>query len=373
MKYLEEYRDPVLAQKLLKSILHLLEHSPSKIKLMEVCGTHTMNIARAGIRRLLKDQIALLSGPGCPVCVTHNSYMDQAIACSREKDVIIASFGDMIKVPGSYSSLEKEKAKGADIQVVYSPLDSLKIARENPGKKIIFLGVGFETTAPTVAATIRSAREQNLQNFFVLCGHKIVPPAMKALVMDPDLRIHGFLCPGHVSTIIGSKPYEFIARDHGVPCVIAGFEPVDILQAIEMLLKNIISKAAPCVEIQYSRVVKEEGNPRALDIMNNVFEPVDSAWRGLGSIPRSGLAIRDDYREFDASIQIQVQVPPIYEHPECRCGEVLRGVTVPPECPLFRKVCNPENPIGPCMVSTEGTCAAYYKYEELGDNCKTRL
>ena len=363
MKYLEEYRDANLAQKLLKSILHLLEHSPSNITLMEVCGTHTMNIARAGIRGLLKDKITLLSGPGCPVCVTPNSFLDQAIACSQKKDAIIASFGDMIKVPGSYSSLEKENAKGAEIQVVYSPLDSLKIARENPGKKIIFLGVGFETTAPTVAATIMTAREQNVRNFFVLCGHKLVPPAMKALVMDPDLRIHGFLCPGHVSTIIGSKPYEFIARDHGVPCVIAGFEPVDILQAIEMLVRQISAKSSS-VEIQYTRSVRKEGNPRALDIMNKVFEPLDSAWRGLGSIPQSGLVIRDDYREFDASIQIQVEVPPSYEHPECRCGEVLRGVTVPQECLLFRKVCNPENPIGPCMVSTEGTCAAYYKYEE---------
>jgi len=363
MKYLEEYRDANLAHKLLKSILHLVEDSHSKITLMEVCGTHTMNIARAGIRRLLKDRITLLSGPGCPVCVTPYPFLDQAIAYSRSKDVIIASFGDMIKVPGSSSSLEREKAKGAEIQIVYSPLDALKTARENPNRKIVFLGVGFETTAPAVAATIMIAREQKIQNFLVLCGHKLVPPAMKALVMDPDLRIDGFLCPGHVSAIIGSKPYEFIARDHGVPCVIAGFEPLDILQSLEMLVRQITDGTSR-VEIQYSRVVKEEGNPRAMDTMLEVFEPVDSTWRGLGMIPQSGLRIRGVYGGLDASVQIPVHIEKSAEPPGCICGQILKGAKNPTQCPLYRKFCSPENPVGACMVSTEGTCAAYYKYEE---------
>jgi len=331
--------------------------------IMEVCGTHTMNIARAGIKRLLAGKIRLLSGPGCPVCVTPNVFLDRAIALCKKDDVIITTFGDMMKVPGSRSSLYRERADGRAVQIVYSPLDSLEIAEKHPDKKIVFLGVGFETTSPTVAATIKAAHERALKNFYVLCGHKLVPPAMKALVTDPELNIDGFLCPGHVSTIIGSVPYEFIARDHGVPCVIAGFESLDILQGILMLAKQITGKTEICVEIQYTRSVMEQGNPKAMEILNDIFQVGDSSWRGLGEIPQSGLSIREIYSTFDALKSIPVELGESFEHPGCICGEILKGVKIPSECSLFRNVCNPENPVGPCMVSTEGTCAAYYKYE----------
>ncbi len=363
MKYIDEYRNPRIAQKLLDEIRTLLCDCADGMVLMEVCGTHTMSIARAGIRRLLAGKIRLLSGPGCPVCVTPNHYLDKAVAYGRRKDVILATFGDMMKVPGSSSSLEKEKSKGTSVIVVYSPLDALKIAEQNPQKKIIFLGIGFETTAPTVAATIKIAREKNTKNFFVHCGHKLVPPAMKVLVNDPELRIDGFICPGHVSALIGSRPYDFIARDYGIPCVIAGFEPIDILQTILMLVRQIVGKDAPLIEIQYSRVVRAEGNVKALEMMSEVFEVTKSdEWRGLGTIPESGLKLNEHFCDFDAEENITVEVEETVEHPGCICGAILRGVKTPPECGLFKKVCTPENPIGACMVSSEGTCAAYYKY-----------
>lgn len=361
MKYLDEYRDPALGRKIVDKITEALERRSEEISIMEVCGTHTMSIARAGLRNLLGDKLRLLSGPGCPVCVTPNDYLDRAIAYARQRDVIIATFGDMMKVPGSSSSLYRERGGGARIEMVYSPLDALNMAVQNPQKKVIFLGVGFETTAPTVAATIVKARENGVNNFFILCGHKIVPPALLALVNDPELKLDGFLCPGHVSAIIGSRPYEFIARDYGLPCVIAGFEPLDILQAIWMIIRQIIEKTAS-VEIQYSRAVAAEGNPKAAALMEQVFEPEDSIWRGLGEIPASGLAIREEFGNWDAARQIPVDVEETREHPGCICGLILRGVRSPMECPLFRKACTPENPVGACMVSSEGTCAAYYKY-----------
>lgn len=362
MKFIDEYRDGEIARKLIEEIRKLIKEQDSVISLMEVCGTHTLNIARAGIHRLFEGQIRLLSGPGCPVCVTPNHYLDRAIALSKKSDVIITTFGDMLKVPGSRSSLYLEKSKGAQIMIVYSPLDALNIAKENPDKKIVFLGVGFETTAPTVAATIKAAKEQNRNNFFVLCGHKLVPPAMKMLVTQPDLKIDGFVCPGHVSVIIGSKPYEFIAGDYKIPCAIAGFEPLDILEGILILIKQIVHKEIPRVEIQYTRTVKKQGNPLAIHAMQEVFEEEDSLWRGLGEIPKSGLKIRNSYSGFDALLHIPCDVAESFDHPECLCGEILKGVKTPPECSLFGKVCNPEYPVGPCMVSTEGACAAWYKY-----------
>ncbi len=362
MKYIDEFRDKKVSQYLVEKILQTVKEKKQKITLMEVCGTHTTSIFRAGIRSLLPSNITLLSGPGCPVCVTPNHYLDKAIANSRLPDTIITTFGDMMKVPGSSSSLEEEKARSGDIRVVYSPLDSIKIARENPNKKIIFLGVGFETTAPLVASTILEAKEEGLSNLFVLSGHKLIPPAMIALLKSKEVNIDGFICPGHVSTIIGAEPYQPVAKKYGVPSVITGFEPVDLLEGILMLLTQIVDGKKAKVEIAYTRAVKEEGNRRALSLMDEVFRIGDSQWRGMGIIPKSGFFIKDAFSDFDANKNIKAMVEETKEHPGCICGEILRGVKTPNECSLFGKVCTPENPVGPCMVSSEGTCAAYYKY-----------
>ena len=360
MKFIEEYRNPAIIEKFLNLIKKESE-TIHKINLMEVCGTHTMQIGKFGIRKVLPENINLISGPGCPVCVSPNSYIDKAIEYSKIPHVIIATFGDMMKVPGSFSSLEKEKSKGAKIEVVYSPFDALKIAQKNPSKNVVFLGIGFETTSPCVAATVIEAKRKNIKNFFVFSGHKLIPPAMEVLLKE-EVKIDGFICPGHVSTIIGSIPYRFIPEKYGIPCVIAGFEPVDILLAILSLIRMVVKKI-PEVEIQYRRSVKENGNEKAKRIMNEVFEIVDSEWRGLGEIPESGLKMREDYQEFDAEKKFKVEIKESREYPECICGEILKGLKTPKQCKLFRKVCNPENPVGPCMVSSEGTCAAYYRYE----------
>ncbi len=364
MKYIDEFRNPELTKKLIAKISGMVSDYKKDIILMEVCGTHTVAISRAGLRKLFPSNLKLLSGPGCPVCVTPNNYLDRAIAYCRRNDVILVTFGDMMRVPGSTSSLEKEKSRGGDVRVVYSPIDALKIAKDNPKKKIIFLGVGFETTSPTIAATIKTAEDQNIKHFFVYSGHKIMPPAMKALVADKEVHINGFICPGHVSTIIGSVPYEFIPEEYNIPCVIVGFEPLDIVEGVYMLVKQIIDKEKPSVQIQYTRSVKREGNPKALALMGKVFEREDSNWRGLGMIPDSGLKIRKEFSAFDALKNIEVEVEPTKENKQCICGEVLRGVESPLSCKLFKKACTPENPIGACMVSSEGTCAAYYKYGE---------
>jgi hydrogenase expression/formation protein HypD len=359
MKYIDEFRDKKKIGELAQKICDI---TPTRrITLMEVCGTHTQAFFRYGLKSILPQNIRLLSGPGCPVCVSPNSFLDKAIAYAQNKDLIIVSFGDMLRVPGSSSSLEKERAKGADIRVVYSTLDALKIAHKFKDKKIIFLGVGFETTTPLVAASILEARQNNLSNYFVLSAHKLIPPAMKELVNTEELKIDGFICPGHVSTIIGSRPYQFIADDYYVPCVIAGFEPLDIMQAIYMLMEQIREERAE-VEIQYRRSVKEEGNPKALEMMYDVFEVTNSIWRGLGEILESGLRIKAKFSDFDAEVNIDVEVEPSKEHPDCLCGQILRGIKNPRECSLFSKICTPQNPVGACMVSSEGTCAAYYKY-----------
>ncbi|MEA2086878.1 MAG: hydrogenase formation protein HypD [Candidatus Caldatribacteriota bacterium] len=357
MKYVDEYRNKEIARKILRQIKSISE---KKINLMEVCGTHTVAIFRNGIKNILPKNVHLLSGPGCPVCVTPIRNIDEIIALSREKDFIIATFGDMIKVPGSTSSLEKEKANGADIRIVYSTLDALNIARNNPTKKVVFMGVGFETTSPTIASVILKAKEEKIKNFSVLCVAKIMPPAMKSLLDTEEVNISGFICPGHVSAIIGSNPYNFIASKYKIPCVVCGFEPLDILQSIYMLMKQIEEGKAK-VEIQYKRVVKPEGNKIALKKLNKVLEIVDSNWRGIGNIPKSGLEIRNEYNQLNAR-KFKVKIEETKEFAGCRCGEVLRGIIIPPECPLFRKICTPEDPKGACMVSTEGTCAAYYKY-----------
>ncbi len=358
MKYLSEYRDPVLAKKLVESIKKISHH---KISLMEVCGTHTVAISKSGIRQVMPDNITLLSGPGCPVCVTANSDLDKAISMAQT-GIILTTFGDMMNVPGSYSNLSQEKANGIGIRVVYSTLDALKIAEENPDRDVVFFAVGFETTAPTIAISVLEAQKRGLKNYSIFCVHKIVPPAMKALLDLGELGLDGFICPGHVSTIIGSKPYEFIASEYHVPCVIAGFEPLDVLQTIYMLVKQVENGLAE-VEIQYKRSVVPEGNKIALELMYKVFEVADADWRGIGIIPGSGLKVKEEYAQFDAEKLFEVDVPPTKpDPPGCSCGEILRGIKFPYDCKLFGKACTPERPVGPCMVSSEGACAAYYRY-----------
>ena len=358
MRFIDEFRQPSLARALMGRIA---QWSGPPVQIMEVCGTHTVAIFRHGLRGLLPPQVRLLSGPGCPVCVTPNGEIDKAIALARNPRVILATFGDMMKVPGSYSSLAEAKARGGNIKVVYSAMEALEIAQGNPAKAVVFFGVGFETTAPTTAASILEAQRRGLKNFFFLSVHKLVPPAMKALLEAGEVRIDGFICPGHVSTIIGSRPYEFIPRDYGIPCVIAGFEPVDILQAITMLLEMRTEGRAE-VSIQYRRAVRPEGNPSARETLSRVFEVGDAEWRGIGLIPGSGLKLGQGMEGFDAEQALEIKTRPPREQAACRCGEVLRGVCTPPECRLFGTGCTPEHPVGPCMVSSEGTCAAWFLY-----------
>lgn len=358
MKYRDEYRDPELADRLIKAIR---QRSHTPVRLMEVCGTHTVAIFRAGIKTLLPETITLISGPGCPVCVTAQEDIDRAVALCREPGVTVATFGDLMRVPGSESSLREEKARGADVRMVYASLDALDLARQLPHRRVVMLGIGFETTVPTIAAAVRQAKQEGLTNFLVLSAHKLLPPAMEALLSAAEVRIDGFLCPGHVTTIIGTEPYQDVVKRHGKPCVVSGFEPVDILQSIHMLVCQL-EEGRREVEIQYTRGVHPQGNPRARALMDEVFEPADSAWRGLGRIPGSGLRLRPAYGAHGAENHFTLAVPPGREMPGCRCGEVLRGVCTPLDCPLFRQRCTPTHPYGPCMVSTEGTCAAYFKY-----------
>jgi hydrogenase expression/formation protein HypD len=328
---------------------------------MEVCGTHTMAIFRSGIKQLLPKNLNLISGPGCPVCVTSQADIDRMLALARIKDMIITTFGDMLKVPGTKSSLEKERGRGSDIRTVYSPLDALDIASSNKNKEVVFLAVGFETTSPAVASVVSDARVKKIKNFSIYSSQKIIPPAMQALLQAQEIKLDGFICPGHVSTIIGSSSYEFICRDYKIPCVISGFEPVDILETLLMLLKQIKQKKA-FVEIQYKRAVKPQGNILAQKILQEVFRESDTQWRGLGTIPKSGYKLNPDYQGFDAEKKFDLKVIVSQEDKNCLCPEVLRGVRTPSDCKLFAKVCNPENPYGPCMVSSEGTCSAWYKY-----------
>jgi hydrogenase expression/formation protein HypD len=362
VKLTTAFGDPAVARTLVDKIR---ETATTPVKFMEVCGTHTVAIARNGLREVMPDTIKLLSGPGCPVCVTANPDIDIAIEMGRQPGVILTPFGDMIKVPGSRSSLQKEKAAGRDIRVVYSPLDALQTAADNPDKHVVFLGVGFETTAPTIASAIQEAQRRGLENFSVYSVHKTVPEALRALVNDPEVQITGFILPGHVSSIIGLEPYRFLAEEYGVPSVIAGFEPVDVLQAVWMLSKQV-AEGRSAVEIAYKRGVAPEGNPTAQQKIVQVFEPIDAEWRGIGVIPGTGLGIREQYAKFDAVKRVPVSPEPPREIPGCQCGEVLRGITLPFECKLFGRGCTPEHPIGPCMVSSEGSCAAYYRYTDYG-------
>lgn len=358
IKHVDEYRDPEISRKIVEQINNL---NKKNIRLMEVCGTHTMSIFRNGIRNLIPGSISLLSGPGCPVCVTAQSEIDAFIQISRVPDTIITTFGDLMRVPGNESSLQKERAAGKDIRMVYSTFDAIEIARKNPQKKVVFLGVGFETTAPTVAASILSARDMKIDNYYVYSAHKTVPHALFALMNTEGIKIDGFILPGHVSVIIGTGAYLPFFNQFQMPCVVAGFEPTDILQAILMLVEQIENKA-PGLGNAYTRAVSFEGNEKAVGIMNNVFEPADVAWRGIGIIPGSGLKIRDEFSDYDAVKKFEISEKYSKEPRGCACGEILTGLKTPVECPLYKKICTPVDPVGPCMVSSEGTCAAYYKY-----------
>ncbi|UCD31770.1 MAG: hydrogenase formation protein HypD [Desulfobacterales bacterium] len=361
IKHLEEYRDPAIARKIVEQITFA---GQKPIRLMEVCGTHTMSIFKHGIRGLLPETISLLSGPGCPVCVTAQNEINSFIRLSRFDDVIITTFGDLIKVPGADSSLEKERADGRDIRIVYSTFDALKVAQKNPLKKVVFLGVGFETTAPTIAASIRSAVEMKLDNYFVFCAHKLLPPALAFLMEAKGTKIDGFILPGHVSVIIGIKAYLPFFEHYQTPCVIAGFEPLDILLAVNMLVVQIKTNQ-PKLSNAYQRAVTFNGNQKAQNIMNDVFETTDARWRGIGTIPQSGLKIRDEFAICDASKMFEINMTASSDPKGCACGEILTGQKIPTDCLLYRKACTLETPIGPCMVSSEGACAAFYRYHPM--------
>ncbi len=361
MRFIDEFRNADLARVVIERI-----HRSSKrhIRLMEFCGGHTVTILKHGIRQLLPPTVEMLSGPGCPVCVTANADLDKAIALAREPGVIMTTFGDMLKVPGSYSSLQKVRADGADVKVVYSTLDALQIAKGNPERAVVFIGIGFETTAPTIAASVLQAEEEGIKNYYILSMHKLCPPVIKALLDSGEVRLDGLICPGHVSAIIGSHPWEFAAHDYRIACVVSGFEPLDVLQSVEMLVEQL-EKGEPKVEIAYRRGVRPEGNLRAQELMNAVFEPSPANWRGIGVVPESGLRLRKEYQRFDAELSFDIDPGPTLEPKGCLCGDVLRGVKTPIDCKLFGGTCTPEHPVGPCMVSSEGSCASYYHYGTL--------
>ena len=352
------FKDPKLARGLIETIHRL---APEHATLMEVCGTHTVAIARNGIRDLMPEGLRLASGPGCPVCVTCNRDIDTVIALARIPNVTITTFGDMTRVPGSTSSLLAEQAAGRSVEIVYSPLDALAFAKAHPEREVVFVGVGFETTTPLVAMAIKRAKAMGLSNFTVFAAHKNMPGALELLVGDPTLELDALILPGHVSTIIGAEPYRFLAEKYGIPGVITGFEPVDVLQGIAMLVRQLHEGRAE-IEIAYARGVMPEGNPVALAAIDEVFETCTTTWRGLGDIPGSGYRIREEFADFDAVRRFEPDVEPTRDPKGCRCGDVLRARIAPNECPLFRTVCTPENPVGPCMVSSEGSCAAYYRY-----------
>ena len=353
-----DFKDPKLARGLIDSIQAL---APEHATLMEVCGTHTVAIARNGIRNLMPEGCRLASGPGCPVCVTSNHDIDAVIALARVPEVILTTFGDMTRVPGSTSSLLKEQAAGRDVRIVYSPLDALNIAKENPERQVVFVGVGFETTTPLIAIAIKRAKAMGLENFSVFAAHKNMPNAMDVLMRDPNLKVDALILPGHVSTIIGMEPWRFLAEKYGIPGVITGFEPLDVLEGIAMIMRQLHEGRAE-IENAYTRGVMPQGNPVALAAIDEVFETCTATWRGLGPIEGSGYRIRDEFAQFDALRRFEPTIEPTKEPKGCRCGDVLRGIMAPNECPLFRRVCTPENPVGPCMVSSEGSCAAYFRY-----------
>lgn len=360
MKYVDEYRDAELAKRIAGEIARLSEGKP--LKLMEVCGGHTHTIYKHGVEDILPSNIDLIHGPGCPVCVLPMGRIDDAIAIAHMENVIFTTFGDMMRVPGSHGSLLDAKADGADVRFVYSPLDAFKLARQYPDKQVVFFAIGFETTAPSTAVTLLRARAEGIKNFSIFCNHVTIIPAMKAILDSPDLRLDGFIGPGHVSMVIGMRPYTFVARQHHKPVVIAGFEPLDIIQSVYMIVKQI-SEGRAEIENQYARVVRPEGNVRALEAMARTMElrPFFE-WRGLGFITHSALKLRAEYADWDAELRYEVPGLRVADPKSCQCGEVLKGVIKPWECRVFGTACTPETPIGTCMVSPEGACAAYFNY-----------
>ena len=363
MRFVDEYRDPVAARGLIARITELA--GDDHFKFMEVCGGHTHTIYRHGIEHVLPPNVELVHGPGCPVCVIPMGRVDDAIAVASIPGVTFTSFGDMMRVPGGNGNLLEAKARGADVRFVYSPLDALRIAIEEPDREVVFFAVGFETTAPSTAITLLRAREQGVTNFRVFCNHVTIVPPIKAILESPDLRLDGFLGPGHVSTVVGNRPYRFVPAQYGKPLVTAGFEPLDILHAIAMLLMQI--REGRCeVENQYTRIVKDEGNPVALKAINDVFElRPHFEWRGLGFISQSALRLRQEFHAFDAELHYALPGIRVADPKACQCGEVLKGVIKPWECKVFGTACTPETPIGTCMVSSEGACAAYYNFGRL--------
>lgn len=359
---LKNFSDPDLCRGLLERLTLRLERLGRPLRFMEVCGTHTVSIFRSGLRSLLPPEVVHLSGPGCPVCVTHDREVAAYLDLAGRDRVLIATFGDLMRVPGpGGQSLKVAQAQGARVQVVYSPQDALALARECPGDRVVFLGVGFETTAPAVAATVQMAKAMRLKNFYALSLHKLVPPALRALLEDRETAIDAFLLPGHVSTILGLEPYRFVAEEFGRPGVVGGFDPADILQSLLLMTEALLAKE-PRIVNQYKHMVSDVGSPKARRIMGEVFATDNALWRGIGEIPGSGLRMRPEYADFDAWAAFGLSLPEVPEFKGCRCGDVLKGRISPPDCPLFGKACTPARPVGPCMVSTEGSCAAYYKY-----------
>ena len=363
MKYTDEYRRPALVRQFIGDILGL---DGDQVRIMEFCGGHTHAIMRFGLRQALSPRVRMLSGPGCPVCVTANDDIDQAIALAQLPDVTVATFGDMIRVPGTRASLQEARAAGADVRIVYSALDALDLARSEPKRSVIMLGIGFETTAPTVAASVVQAKESDLHNYYVYSMHKLTPPAMRAILDAGEVRVDAVLGPGHVTAITGWHAWEFLAEEYRIPCSVSGFEPVDMLRAIQRLVEAR-REDRPTVTNAYSRGVSAEGNLVAQTLMAKVFDVTEASWRGLGQIPQSGLSLRREFSAHDAHLAFDTPAIPseasVSAHQRgCRCGEVLRGVIEPPECALFGQLCTPARPIGPCMVSAEGACAAYYRY-----------
>lgn len=356
--FIDEFRNSEIAQKMGKT---LASYKGDKVTIMEVCGTHTMAISKFGIRDLLPENIKLISGPGCPVCVTPSFFINAAIDLARKQEVIITTFGDMMRIPSNKSTLLHEKAKGSDIRIVYSPLDAVRIAAQHPNKKVVFLSVGFETTTPICALAILKAKEEGLKNFFLLSANKTIPAALKLLAEDKEIGVNGFLYPGNVSVIIGTNLYKELADNYKIPGVVTGFEPLDMLHAIISLVSNI-NQNKNVLDNQYQRVVSDDGNKIALEKMYEVFQPFDAVWRGIGLIPGSGLSIKQEYSELDAWKVFKLPLLNADEPKGCLCGEVLKGKKNPKDCSLFRRGCTPETPIGSCMVSGEGTCAAYYRY-----------
>ena len=364
MRFVDEFRSGDLAKHLSERIAELVEPG-RRYKIMEVCGGHTHAIYKHGVEDLLPPEIDLVHGPGCPVCVIPMGRQDDALAIARRPEVIFTTFGDMMRVPSSQGSLLDAKARGADVRMVYSPLDALRIARENPDREVVFFAIGFETTTPSTALTLLRARAEGIANFSLFANHVTIIPAIRAILDSPDLRLDGFLGPGHVSTVIGTRPYRFIARDYRLPIAVAGFEPLDILQGVYMVMKQLAEGRSE-VENQYTRVVREEGNPRALQVIGQTMAlRTTFEWRGLGFISQSALRLRDEFAAFDAEVRYDIPAVRVADPKACQCGEVLKGVIKPWECKVFGTACTPDRPIGTCMVSSEGACAAYYNYGRL--------